>query len=990
LNGTRKQRRPSGLSVRSCRTPHGQYIIHGKQGFDLSSPKGFIMTATKLILISCGLCSAASANTFLVTPTAQTNSPGTYPGTLSGTNQSIRLQQVIGSGQFSNPILINQIAFRAFPGSGAVNVTISSLNLYVSTSPNYPNTTGGKPPISAYFQDNVGADSTLVYSGPAALNSPGCAGPSVCPFDMIISFTTPFRFDPSQGSLLLDLQMTGFTAVSGALDSVSFPYPPGGAAASVNGPLNSPNGTFVPAGDVVQIGYSQPDTGCVMGAGVYPCTIAGTVLVVTAPTGTLFGGGGGGNGSTTTFGFIEDPQNPGFELTQTPPVRGAGPGFGTLQSLTEALSFAAVGGRPAITGASASITCGVTGAASYSLTLSTSPPLVLNCPSFSTPGITANVTGQISFTAVSSLTMTATLTAAGATSNDTVSFGGFSIQLQIPSASPLCTYALSPSGQGLGTAGGAGTISISTAPNCPWSLFDFPSWIVPGAATTGTGPGSVNFQVLPNSGGDRSATMSVADVPFVVEQEAASISGLNFIGSLAHLAAQENWTTVFTLVNKSILPATARLSFYGDANDPSGNGPLGVPLAFPPPASDLPLLAASIDRTLMGGSSLVVDTAGAQTSQVLVGSAQLAATGAVDGFAIFHQIVTTQEAVVPMETRNAPSYLLAFDNTSGLVLGVALENVSSANAVIPVIIRDDTGAVISPQGTSISLGGNGHIAFDLSDQALGFPITANKRGTIEFDTPAGGQISVLGLRFSPPNSALTTIPALANVGTGGGSIAHLASGGDGWQTTFVLINTGTSAAQFTLSFYNDLTGAPLSLPLTFPQPSGGVPTMAPSVTQSLAAGATLLIVSNGAVNLLTGSAQLTTAGHISGFVIFRHNNQEAVVPLESRNANGYIIAFDNTNSTATGIAVNAVSALQVTIPVTVRDSTGAVIASDNITLNPNGHYAFTLVKDRYPATTNIRGTIEFDTPSGALIGALGIRMPSGPAHTFTTLPALAK
>jgi hypothetical protein len=85
-----------------------------------------------------------------------------------------------------------------------------------------------------------------------------------------------------------------------------------------------------------------------------------------------------------------------------------------------------------------------------------------------------------------------------------------------------------------------------------------------------------------------------------------------------------------------------------------------------------------------------------------------------------------------------------------------------------------------------------HFQFGLAAQ---FSITANKRGTIEFDTPAGGRISVLGLRFTPPNNALTTIPALANVGTGGGSIAHLASGGDGWQTTFVLVNTGTSAAQ---------------------------------------------------------------------------------------------------------------------------------------------------------------------------------------------------
>jgi hypothetical protein len=182
----------------------------------------------------------------------------------------------------------------------------------------------------------------------------------------------------------------------------------------------------------------------------------------------------------------------------------------------------------------------------------------------------------------------------------------------------------------------------------------------------------------------------------------------------------------------------------------------------------------------------------------------------------------------------------------------------------------------------------------------------------------------------------------------------------------------------------------MSLPFVLPEPSGGAPSVAPSVSQNLAAGATLGIVSSGAPQLLTGSAQLTTAGHISGFVIFRHNNQEAVVPLESRNAGGYIIAFDNTNGTATGIAVNAVSAGQVNIPVTVRDSTGATIASDTIALNANGHYAFTLVTDRYPAAADLRGTIEFDTPAGAQIGALGIRIPAVAAHTYTTLPALAK
>ena len=154
------------------------------------------------------------------------------------------------------------------------------------------------------------------------------------------------------------------------------------------------------------------------------------------------------------------------------------------------------------------------------------------------------------------------------------------------------------------------------------------------------------------------------------------------------------------------------------------------------------------------------------------------------GFSIFHQTVTSQEAVVPLETRSANSYLLAYDNTGGVVLGVAVDNIAAQNAVIPVIIRNDAGVIISSPGATISLAGHSHASFVLSDSVNGFPVTANIRGTIEFDTPAGGQIGVLGLRFTPPNNALTTIPALANVVTNGGSIAHLASGGDGWQTTF--------------------------------------------------------------------------------------------------------------------------------------------------------------------------------------------------------------
>ena len=572
-----------------------------------------------------------------------------------------------------------------------------------------------------------------------------------------------------------------------------------------------------------------------------------------------------------------------------------------------------------------------------------------------------------------------------------LSIGGVALTIN-QSAPPVCTYALSAGGQAFTAVGGSGTIAITAPAGCNWSVGSLPAGVTLSGASSGAGNGTVTFLVAPIGGGDISMSFTVAGQSFTVEQQAASIVGLNFIGSMPHIAAQENWTTLFTLVNKGGASAQGRLSMFGDAIDLTGNGPLMVPLAFPQQgAGSGPLLASSFDRTIAANASLIVTSAGAQTPPVLVGSAQLAATGAVDGFAIFHLIPGAQEAVVPLETRNASSYLLAFDITGGVVLGVAVQNVSAQSAVISVVIRDENGVVISAPGTTISLPGNGHTSFGLSDQ---YPVTLNKHGTIEFDTPVGGRISVLGIRTTPLGSSktLTTIPALANVGINGGSIAHIASG-NGWQTTFVLVNTGTTAAQVNLNFFADVTGAPLSLPLSFPLLGGGAATVDNHVSQSLAAGATLLVQS--AAPLLDptptiGSAQLTTNGHVGGFVIFRYNpnGQEAVVPLESRTAGGYIIAFDNTSSTATGIAINSVSTQAVNVPVIVRNDAGVPIATDTLNLAANGHLAFTLVSDKYSVTQNIRGTIEFDTPAGAQIGALGIRIPV--AHTFTTLPALGK
>jgi len=453
----------------------------------------------------------------------------------------------------------------------------------------------------------------------------------------------------------------------------------------------------------------------------------------------------------------------------------------------------------------------------------------------------------------------------------------------------------------------------------------------------------------------------------------ANSATLSVAGSLAHIASAGGWDTSLTLVNLGTAAGEARLNFYAN------NGiPWSLPYTFPQQPASGTTIGSTVDENLNANAVLVLDTTGPINQAVATGSAQLLTSGNIGGFGIFTYTPSGQSAVVPLEARNASSYVLAFDNTGALATGLAIANLASSPASVGVVIRDDTGQNIGT-GT-INLPPQGHNSFLLTDSTSGFPITAGKRGTVEFDTPQGGQISVLGLRAN--GNALTSLPVLANVGTAGGTMAHVASGG-GWQTVFTLVNTGTTSANLMLSFFGD-DGTPVSLPLSFPQ-SGAMVTQS-SVSRALPAGATLVIVTQGqsSGSVVTGSARLSTTGNVSGFAIFQNGGQEAVVPLEGGGANSYTLAFDNTAGLVTGIALSESSGQAAAVPATLRDVTGATLAATTIDLLASGHSS-QILTDLFPQAKNIRGTLELDTPANGQIGAVGIR---ATGKAFTTIPVM--
>jgi len=139
-------------------------------------------------------------------------------------------------------------------------------------------------------------------------------------------------------------------------------------------------------------------------------------------------------------------------------------------------------------------------------------------------------------------------------------------------------------------------------------------------------------------------------------------------------------------------------------------------------------------------------------AQVALGSAQLTSDFGANAFALFRYDPSGQEATVPFETRNANSYVLAFDNIAPLATGVSIANLSNQAANVAMTLRDDAGNTL--QTAAIAVPANGHYAFVLGNV---YTMAGGRRGTVEFSS-SGAKISVLGIRAN--GNAFTSIPVL--------------------------------------------------------------------------------------------------------------------------------------------------------------------------------------------------------------------------------------
>jgi hypothetical protein len=167
----------------------------------------------------------------------------------------------------------------------------------------------------------------------------------------------------------------------------------------------------------------------------------------------------------------------------------------------------------------------------------------------------------------------------GAQRTGTLSIGGRALTVtQAGSSSPAptppasCSYSISPRNDSVPVLGGTGTVDVSTTSACAWTASSNASWITVTSGASGTGDGRVGYLVLPNIGGSRSGTLTVAGQTFTVTQAALVCSYSISPGNQKVEAPAGTGTVTVSTSSSCTWTASSNASWISVTSGASGTG----------------------------------------------------------------------------------------------------------------------------------------------------------------------------------------------------------------------------------------------------------------------------------------------------------------------------------------------------------------------------------------------------------------------------------
>ena len=198
------------------------------------------------------------------------------------------------------------------------------------------------------------------------------------------------------------------------------------------------------------------------------------------------------------------------------------------------------------------------------------------------------------------------------------------------SQSSACTFGISTQSFAVASAGGSGSVGVTTAAACPWTATSSVPWIAIAGGGSGTGNGTVQFDVAPTTGPARTGTLTIAGHTFTVSQS----SGCTFSISPAAQAVGDGGGPGSVAVSTSpgcVWTAASSATWARITSGPSGTGAGNVAFIVDPTPTSLPR-----STTLsIAGHTFTINQAGAPCLYVLSPAfASLPVTGGSGSFEV--------------------------------------------------------------------------------------------------------------------------------------------------------------------------------------------------------------------------------------------------------------------------------------------------------------------------------------------------------------------
>ncbi len=203
-----------------------------------------------------------------------------------------------------------------------------------------------------------------------------------------------------------------------------------------------------------------------------------------------------------------------------------------------------------------------------------------------------------------------------------------------------CTFSLAPTSQTFTSVGGTGTVNVITQNGCFYNVFSNNSdFITVTSGTTGSGSGTVTYTVAPNGGPARSGAITIADIQFIVNQEAGCVFTLSPTSSTFTPAGGTGSFNITTPNSQCSYAAVSNDSWITITNGSgTGSGMVGFTVA----ANNGPARSGTIT---VGDKTYTVNQSSGCSYVISPTSASFAAGGGNRSFTITTTAICTWTAV---------------------------------------------------------------------------------------------------------------------------------------------------------------------------------------------------------------------------------------------------------------------------------------------------------------------------------------------------------